>query len=165
MTAQRALYNLYVDAMYSTCFRMMGNQHDAEDLLMESFTDAFRSIRQFQYKSTFGAWLKRIVVNNCITTLKKKRLDIREMTDSITRIPDTVTDHRSNENEPSASQIKETINQLPDGYRQILSLYLLEGYDHVEISEVLGISVGTSKSQYSRAKNKLRELLKSHIHG
>lgn len=143
---------------------MMGNQHDAEDKLMESFTDAFRAIGQFQYKSTFGAWLKRIVVNNCITSLKKKRLDIKEMTETVTEIPDN-DQHDSNERNVSAEEVKETINQLPDGYRQILCLYLLEGYDHVEISEILNISVGTSKSQYSRAKTKLRELLKNNFHG
>ena len=163
--AQRAIYDLYVDAMYSTCYRMMGNQHDAEDQLMESFTDAFRAINQFQYKSTFGAWLKRIVVNNCITTLKKNRLDIKELSDNVAQIPAHDTNNDLENNLPTASQIKALIVELPDGYRQILSLYLLEGYDHIEISKILEISVGTSKSQYSRAKIKLKELLKIYTNG
>jgi len=144
---------------------MMGNQHDAEDKLMESFSDAFRAIGKFQYKSTFGAWLKRIVVNNCITALKKKRLDIKEMTDSIAEMPSEQGPIIEGANLPSAQMIKHAIDRLPDGYRQILCLYLLEGYDHIEISEILGISVGTSKSQYSRAKCKLKDLLTTHNDG
>ncbi len=143
----------------------MGNQHDAEDKLMESFCDAFRAIGQYEYKSTFGAWLKRIVINNCITTLKKKRLDINELTDSIARIPTEENPLDTQSNRYTVQTIKVSINLLPDGYREILSLYLLEGYDHLEISEILGISVGTSKSQYSRAKKKLRALLTHDTNG
>jgi len=149
--AQFRLYNQYAKAMYNIAYRMLNNREDAEDILQETFVDCFRNINSFRFESTFGAWLKRILINKCINHLQKKRIDLT-LTDELPNIgyeeeEETVYD---------ISKITRGIEMLPDGYRVILSLYLLEGYDHSEIAQILGISESTSKSQYSRAKEKLR---------
>lgn len=152
--ARFRLYNQYSKAMYNLAYRMLNNREDAEDILQETFIDCFRNISSFRFESTFGAWLKRILINKCINHLQKKRIDLT-LTDSL---PGTVYEE---DEEPiyDTGRIIKGIELLPDGYRVILTLYLLEGYDHAEISQILGISESTSKSQYSRAKGKLRSQL------
>ncbi len=155
--AQFALYNQYSKAMYNIAYRMINNREDAEDILQDTFVDCFRNINSFRFESTFGAWLKRILINKCINHLHKKKIDLT-LTDSI---PEVVYEE---EEEPAydISKIIKGIEMLPDGYRVILTLYLIEGYDHSEIAQIMGISESTSKSQYSRAKEKLRcQLLKN----
>ncbi len=155
--AQFELYQLYSKAMYNICLRMVKNEMDAEDLLQNSFVDVFTKLHSFQFRSSIGAWIKRIVVNNCINFLKKKRLYFEEIDERIAN----VSEEESNDSPLSVEAINKAIFQLPDGYRVVFSLYLIEGYDHQEISEILDISVATSKSQYSRAKKKVRALLLS----
>ena len=154
--AQFELYQLYSKAMFNICLRMLKNEADAEDLLQNSFIDVFTKLDTFRFQSTIGAWIKRIVVNNCINFLKKRRLYFEEIDDRIGDREDTQV-----EEEPrlSVQAIKDAIFQLPDGYRVVFSLYQMEGYDHKEIAEILNVSEQTSKSQYSRARKKLRELL------
>ena len=154
--AQFELYQLYSKAMFNICLRMLKNEADAEDLLQNSFIDVFTKLDTFRFQSTIGAWIKRIVVNNCINFLKKRRLYFEEIDDRIGDREDTQV-----EEEPTLSvqAIKDAIFQLPDGYRVVFSLYQMEGYDHKEIAEILNVSEQTSKSQYSRARKKLRELL------
>lgn len=156
-SAYYQLYKLYSRAMFNAAFRIVKNEDEAEDILQESFLNAFRNIAAFKGDSTFGAWLKRIVVNKSISVLRKKHLEFLSMNDSHDEIADDnlpVDDVQFDLN-----LIKQSIEELPEGYRVVLSLYLLEGYDHQEISEILNISVSTSKSQYNRAKNKLRSFL------
>jgi RNA polymerase sigma factor (sigma-70 family) len=152
--AQFRLYNQYSKAMFNLALRMMNNREDAEDRLQEAFLECFHNIDIFRFESTFGAWLKRIVINRCINELRKKKVDLvlcENLPEHLTEEePVTQYDNR---------KISRGIEQLPDGYRIILTLYLLEGYDHTEISQILGISESTSKSQYSRAKDKLRAIL------
>jgi RNA polymerase sigma-70 factor (ECF subfamily) len=131
---------------------------DAEDLLQNSFVDIYGKINTFRFQSSIGAWIKRIVINNCINFLKKRRLEIVSL--------EHQHDDRWDEPEPTDSNlslkvkdVKSAISQLPDGYRVVFNLYTLEGYDHKEIAEILDVSEATSKSQYSRAKKKLREML------
>lgn len=152
--AQYRLYNLYSKAMFNLAYRMMNNREDAEDILQEAFVECFRNIASFRFESTFGAWLKKITVNKCINQINKKKIDLM----LCETLPNTVYEE---EDEPAydTSKIFKGIGMLPDGYRIILTLYLLEGYDHSEISQILGISESTSKSQYSRAKEKLRNSL------
>ena len=144
--------------MYNVGYRIVRDQEEAEDVLQEAFISAFRNLELYRSESTFGAWMKRIVVNKAINQLKKKRMerfpdderwDIREeeTVDEFEGYPFTV------------DKVKKAIGQLPEGYRLVLSLYLMEGYDHSEISEILGITESTSKSQLNRSKKKLRELL------
>lgn len=157
--AQFALYNQYVDAMFQISLRMLNNRADAEDILQESFVKAFKKLNQFKYESSFGAWLKRIVINNCINYLKKRKLKWVEIKDAAIDLKAETTENQLNQL-PKIEQVKEKIKQLPDGFRIVLTLYLLEGYDHVEISQILNISESTSKTQYHRAKNKLKQLIK-----
>ncbi len=152
--AQFSLYNQYAKAMYNLAYRMLNNREDAEDILQDTFVDCFRNIKSFRFESTFGAWLKKILINKCINQIKKKKIDLT----LCDKLPSDIY-------EEDAEVIYDTglifkgIEKLPDGYRIILTLYLLEGYDHSEISQILGISESTSKSQYSRAKEKLRTIL------
>jgi len=156
--AQFELYRLYSRAMYNICMRMLKNDMDAEDLLQNSFVDIFTKLDSFRFQSSVGAWIKRIVVNNCINFLKKRRLEIQELNDQITEQPEPEEeDHAPGF---STKSINHALFQLPDGYRVVFTLYLLEGYDHKEIAEILEISEATSKSQFSRAKKKLREIIR-----
>lgn len=157
--AQFALYNQYVDAMFQISLRMLNNRADAEDVLQDSFVKAFKNLEQFKYESSFGAWLKRIVINNCINHLKKQKLKLVTMEDAPGTIVQEINEPKLNQL-PKIEQIKEKIKELPDGFRIVLTLYLFEGYDHKEISQILNIAESTSKTQYHRAKNKLRQLVK-----
>ncbi len=136
---------------------MMPTVEDAEDMLQEAFTEAFRRLSGFRYESTFGAWLKRIVINRCINELRKRKTDL-SFFDDMQRFDQT------EEKEPdpkgvSVEKVKKAMEDLPNGSRMIFSLYLLEGYDHIEISEILNISVSNSKSQFMRARLKVKEKL------
>jgi RNA polymerase sigma factor (sigma-70 family) len=152
--AQFKLYNKYSKAMYNLAYRILNNREDAEDILQEVFVECFRNINSFRFESTFGAWLKKILVNKCINQLKKKKIDLT----LCENLPANIYEDES-EVIYDTGKIFKGIEMLPDGYRIILTLYLLEGYDHTEISQILGISESTSKSQYSRAKDKLRNIL------
>lgn len=155
--AHYKVYKLYSKAMFNVGYRITGNEEDAEDVLQESFVSAFRNLKSYRADASFGSWLKRIVVNKAINVLKKRKLELLPEDREI----DVAEESVSEEYLPmlSVERVKQTIEMLPDGYRSVLSLYLLEGYDHQEISEIMGISESTSKSQLNRAKNKLKELL------
>ncbi len=142
--------------MYNLCMRMVKNEMDAEDLLQQSFVDVFTKLDSFRYQSSIGAWIKRIAVNNCINFLKRRRLMIEELTDNHQPISETDPEVQT---PISVDMVKKALFDLPDGYRVVFSLYLLEGYDHKEIGEILGVTEATSKSQYCRARKKLKEVL------
>lgn len=156
--AQFELYRLYSKAMFNVCLRMVKNDLDAEDLLQNSFVDIFTKLHTFKYQSSVGAWIKRIVVNNCINHLKRNRVFFEELDD---RMQNIQTEGKMPERGLDVATINKALLQLPDGYRVVFSLYMLEGYDHKEIGEILSISEATSKSQYSRAKKKLRDIIQS----
>ena len=156
--AQFELYRLYSRAMYNICLRMVRNELDAEDLLQNSFVDVFTKLDSFRYQSSVGAWIKRIVVNNCINFIKKRRLKIEELDD---KFHGAEKEEKEDEMQLDVNTMNRALMQLPNGYRVVFSLYLMEGYDHKEIAGILNITEATSKSQYSRAKKKLRELLGS----
>jgi len=160
--AYNELYNSYAKAMYNICYRMMNNAEEAQDMLQESFVDAFRRLESFRFESTFGAWLKKIVINKCINALEKRRIvwADEEITDTL--IYDSADDTIDEEElHLSVERVKKAMNQLPEGARVIFSLYLLEGYDHTEISEILHISESTSKTQFMRARNMVKDILLS----
>jgi len=157
--AQKQLYELYAKAMFNICYRMMNNIHDAEDMLQEVFCEAFKRLNSYRFESTFGAWIKRITINKCINELKRKKVAL-ELKEDIT--PDAVSDDYEDTETVALSveHIKHALGLLPDGYRVVFSLYMLEGYDHQEIAEIMNVSVSTSKSQLARAKKKLIDILK-----
>ncbi|MBC7826655.1 MAG: RNA polymerase sigma factor [Chitinophagaceae bacterium] len=154
------LYRQYVKAMYNTSLRIVNNAADAEDVMQEAFLDAFRCLNDFQYHSTFGAWLKRIVINKSINILRKRKLYLVELDKSTAHT--LMEEERSDELELQykVEQVRKGIQKLADGYRTVLSLYLLEGYDQEEIAEILGITHNTVRTQYIRAKHKLLLILK-----
>jgi RNA polymerase sigma factor (sigma-70 family) len=151
------LYRLYSKAMYNVSYRITGREEDAEDALQEAFISAFRNLESYRADAAFGAWLKKIVVNKAINILKKRRHDLMPEDEQWDVAEEEVSDEYREE--LTVERVKKAIEQLPAGYRAVLSLYLLEGYDHEEIGGILGISESTSKSQLNRAKGKLREIL------
>ncbi|MEE9374105.1 MAG: RNA polymerase sigma factor [Saprospiraceae bacterium] len=155
-TAQYKLYNLYSMAMYNVCLRMMKETAQAEDALQMAFVKAFKNINSFKVESTFGAWLKKIVINTCLSELNKKKMhfedwDGKDFVEEKIDEPDVTYE---------VKMVKYAMSILPNGYRVIFSMYAVEGFDHMEIAQIMGISVGTSKSQYSRAKVRIKEILK-----
>jgi len=158
--AQFELYRLYSKAMYNVCLRMVRDELEAEDLLQNSFVDVFTKLHTFRFRSSVGAWIKRIVVNNCINFLKKKKVYFEELDDHQVPVEQAITDTSPTQG-LSVQSVRKAMFELPDGYRVVFTLYMLEGYDHKEIGNILGITEATSKSQYSRAKKKLRDIIQS----
>ena len=144
--------------MFNTAARIVNKAADAEDVLQDSFTDAFMQLTSFENKSTFGAWLKQIVVFKSISLLKRQRMSFVDME----VMADIQEEKELDEAEIlyTVEIVRQTMQQLPDGYRTVLSLYLFEGYDHEEIAEILGVAQSTVRTQYIRAKQKLLQLLK-----
>lgn len=156
-SAYHKLYRLYAKAMYNVSYRIVGREEDAEDATQEAFISAFKNLGSYRGDATFGAWLKRIVVNKAINILKKRREEAMPEHENF----DVAEEEETIEYKEglTVERVRTAIHQLPDGYRTVLSLYLLEGYDHQEIAEIMGITESTSKSQLNRAKSKLREFL------
>lgn len=154
------LYQQYAKAMYNTSLRIVNNSSDAEDVLQEAFMDAFRYLNDFNYKSTFGAWLKRIVINKSINILRKHKADLVDIDKaSVQEMPnDEVLDEE--QIQFKVAEVKKAITMLPNGYRTVLTLYLFEGYDHEEIADIMRISQSTVRTQYHRAKQKLLHIIK-----
>jgi RNA polymerase sigma-70 factor (ECF subfamily) len=144
--------------MYNVAVRIVNHVGEAEDVLQDAFLDAFQKIHDFRQTSTFGAWLKQIVINRALNQLRNRKvqwIDIEEISD----VPeDEICDE--DKINYDVQRVHCAIQQLPDGFRTVLCLYLLEGYDHEEIAEVLGIAESTSRTQYIRAKKRLLEILK-----
>jgi len=157
--SQFEIYKLYYKAMYNASLRIVNDIYEAEDIMQEAFLKAFQNLSTFKAEVNFGVWLKKIVVNLSLDSLRKHKPifeTIREQEDQL------FEENEASENDKDyrIEDIKSEIAKLPDGYRIVLSLYLLEGYDHEEISEILHISPSTSRSQYARSKKKLVENLK-----
>lgn len=158
--AQLQLYNQYCNGMYIVAKRFLKDTADAEDVVQEAFIKAFTKLHQYKAEVTFGAWLKRIVVNKCIDFLKSKKQQLVELDEVQLKVVDTPKDDKWLVEEAiTLNEIKFAINELPDKYRYVVMLYLIEGYDHQEISEILDISEVASRTQLSRGKVKLQELL------
>ncbi len=129
---------------------------EAEDVMQEAFLSAFKKIETYKGEVSFGAWLKKIVVNRSLDYLKKRKVQFEEINERTTQ----VSDYQMGTKEIDMQMIKNAVQELPDGYRVVLSLFLIEGYDHDEISQILGISNSSSRTQLLRAKNKLKTILK-----
>ena len=156
-TAQRELYNKFSPKMLSVCYRFAHNREDAEDMLQEGFIKVFTQIHSFENRGAFEGWIRRIIVHTCINILKKNK----KFNESVDIIHATGLQVRE-ETVPSviqAKQVVECIRMLPIGYRTVLNLYAIEGYSHREIAGMLGIEESTSRSQYTRAKAMLEDIL------
>ncbi len=145
--------------MLNVAFRIVGNIGDAEDVLQDAFLDAFSRIKDFRQETTFGLWLKQIVVHRSINLLRKRKVEWVELGENeLDGIADEIIDN-DDEIQYQVATVKQAMNNLPEGYRVVLSLYLLEGYDHEEIGQILNIAENTSRTQFLRAKRKLQALL------
>ena len=157
------LYRQYCDGMFCVAMRFLKNSDDAEDVLQDSFIKAFQRIGQFKGDVTFGAWLKRIVVNGSIDFLKSKHQRTVELNESYLQVAEE--DDWSVEEGISIDQVKKAIEELPQKYRYVVQLFLVEGYDHSEISEILGITETASRTRLLRGKTQLKEKLKDLAYG
>ena len=159
--AQMAIYKAYYPAMYNTAVRIVKDSFEAEDVMQESFLAAFTKIDSFKGEVTFGAWLKRIVINNSIQQYRKKQ--------KANEIPLEVVEYRVEDQEGiapdheltniKAQKVLQTMKMLKDNYRVALTLYLIEGYDYEEICEIMHISYANCRTLISRAKESLRKKL------
>jgi len=158
--AQLQLYNQYCDGMYIVAHRFLKDANDAEDVVQEAFIKAFSKLHQYKAEVTFGAWLKRIVVNKSIDFLKSKKQKLVELNEVHLKVIDADYDDKwLVEDAITLNDVKRAIDKLPDKYQYVVMLYLIEGYDHQEISEILNITEVASRTQLFRGKAKLQELL------
>ena len=157
--AQRKLYQDYIQAMFNTATRMLGQRELAEDATQEAFIQVFSQLHTFRGQSSLGSWIKRIVINCCLNILRQNKAFsyVELSTDQFSQYEE----QNSFELKFSAQKIHSYIKTLPEGARVVLTLHLIEGFQHKEIAQILNISESTSKSQYSRAKKILRMRLNS----
>lgn len=161
-SAQLEVYNRYYKAMYNTAFRIVKDSAEAEDVMQESFLSAFTKLHTFKGEVAFGAWLKRIVINNSIHHYKKQQkrraVDLDEIMYKV-EDNDEVDLNQNGFTELKAQKVMETMKSLKDNYRVSLTLHLIEGYDYEEISEIMNISYANCRTTISRAKESLRKKL------
>lgn len=155
--AQMQLYDLYCKAMFNTAFNFIKDDAIAQDVMQEAFIKAFKKIESYTGEASFGSWLKRIVINQSLDWLKKKKLETVELKDEVAYLAND--DPLEVDSDISMAAIYRCIESLPQKCKNVVKLYLLEGYDHQEVAQILEISEVASRSQLSRGKSKLKELL------
>lgn len=164
--AQMQLYNQYCKGMLIVALRFVKDTMEAEDIVQEAFIKAFAKLDQYKAEVSFGAWLKRIVINRCIDVLKSKRQRLLELEEHHLNVVDENYEHDwLVDDEITIEDVKTAIERLPEKYKIVVMLYLVEGYDHQEISEILNISEVASRTQLSRGKQKLKNELKLEKNG
>lgn len=156
--SQMRLYDDYCSAMYNIACRYLPNNEDAKDAMQDGFIKAFANIDKYKPTFTIGSWLKRIVINQCLDVLKKRKLHFEEITDAEIFIENETDWHF--EPQITKGEIIEAIAELPQKYRLVIQLYLIEGYDHEEVSQILDIPIKTSRTHLRRGKEKLKAFLK-----
>ena len=157
-TAQKQLYEKYKGKMFVLCLRYADSREDAEDILQEGFVKVFRDLHQYRGAGNFEGWVRKVVLNSALQYIRKQKktlptADFGAVEFALTTEEDEAFDH------DLVKKILHLMQRMPIGFRTVLNLYVMEGYTHPQIAEELGISVGTSKSQLSRAKKFLRELV------
>lgn len=155
--SQMQLYDLYCKAMFNTAYNFVKDDDVAQDVMQEAFIKAFKKIDSYTGEASFGAWLKRIVINQSLDWLKKQKIKTVELNDEVTYLPND--DPWEVDSGISMAVIYKCIEALPLKCKNVVKLYLLEGYDHQEVAQILDISEVSSRSQLSRGKSKLKELL------
>ena len=157
--AQFEIYKLYYKAMYNTSLRLMNDSLEAEDIMQDAFLKAFKNIHTYKEEVSFGAWLKKIVVNRSLDVLKKRKLDTNPLDERTTAIIDDDDGEIFEDQAQKVAEIKQAISQLSENHRILVTLYLIEGYDHDEISQILEMTNAAVRTGYSRARKKLQEIL------
>lgn len=163
--AQLQLYKQYCNSMYIVAYRFVKNEPEAEDIVQEAFINAFYKLEQYNAEVTFGAWLKRIVINKSLDVIRSKKAHLVDLNDvCLSVIDESLDDEWLVDDAITYDEVIVAINSLPDKYLYVLMLYLIEGYDHQEISEILKISEPASRTQLSRGKQKIQKILKHKHH-
>lgn len=162
--AQMELYRKYCDGMFIVANRYLKDPAVAEDALQEAFIKAFQKVEQFKGDVTFGAWLKRIVINKCLDMIKARKMELQSLDEGVMHIVEDDTDWEADD-EATMQEVYSAIEELPENYKVVVKLYLLEGYDHQEISEILDISESASRTNLHRGKLQLQKKLKHLKHG
>ena len=155
--AQMQLYEQYCQGMFCVAMRFLKNENDAEDVLQDAFIKAFQKIGQYKGEVAFGAWLKKIVVNRCLDFLKGKQAHMVALDENYLHM--TQDEDWTVDDGISIAEVTTAMEGLPEKYLLVLQLYLIEGYDHKEISEILGITNTTCRTRLLRGKGQLKELL------
>lgn len=164
--AQLQLYNQYCDGMFAVAMRFVKDTMEAEDIVQEAFIKAFNKLHQYKAEVSFGAWLKRIVINKSIDLLKSKKQQMLELDEVHLKVVDASYESEWLVDDAiTVENVKHAIEKLPDKYQYVVMLYLIEGYDHQEIAEILNITEVASRTQLSRGKAQLKELLTLKNHG
>jgi RNA polymerase sigma-70 factor (ECF subfamily) len=167
--SQKLLFDSYAGILMSTSYRYMGNRDEADEVLQEGFIKIFNKLATYDYSFDIGAWMRRIIINLAIDKLRKRKKDRKTIVsgeDNIfkTQDHDEISDFDKHDNQQISVELAmSAISKLSPAYRMVFNLYTIENYTHAEIAEELGISEGTSKSNYFKAKAKLRKLLKNKI--
>lgn len=161
--AQIQVYDKYCQAMFTIACRYLKNEEDAKDVMQEGFLKAFTNLKNYKETATFGAWLKRIIINQCIDRLKKKQFEAETLESEMMQVVDD--NDWGFETTITKEDITKAIETLSEKYKLVITLYLIEGYDHQEISEILNIEVKTSRTQLRRAKLQLQDALKTKYNG
>lgn len=157
--AQFEIYKLYYKAMFNTSLRLLNDSMEAEDIMQEAFLSAFSKIHTYKEEVSFGAWLKRIVVNRSLDVIKKRKLDLEPIEDyKLADVPDEPI-ASDDEVAQQLAEVKQAITQLPENYRVLITLHLIEGFDHEEVSEILEMSNSAVRTGYSRARKRLKEIM------
>ncbi len=154
-SAQGKLYGHYFKAMYNTSLRIVGDEYQAEDIMQDAFIDGFKNIEALKEPSQFGAWLKKIVINKSLNQVNRSGI----ISEKLNQFDLEIEVQGEDDFGAEVAEIKRAMKSLAKQYQIIFSLYLIEGYDHDEIGEILGISASTSRSQLSRAKKKVKDLI------
>ena len=162
--AQLELYNKYCEGMFCVAKRFISDTFEAEDAMQEAFIKAFEKLHQFTGEVSFGAWLKKIVINKCLDKLKAKKMELVAINEQILGTVEEEENWNVDDG-IGVQEVKKKIEELPEKYKYPLMLYLLEGYDHEEIAEILNITKVASRTLVHRGKRKLQEELKALRHG
>jgi len=157
--AQMQLYHQYCDGMFAVAMRFVKDSLEAEDIVQEAFIKAFAKLHQYKAEVTFGAWLKRIVINKSIDLLKSKKHNMLQLDEVHLKVVDDTDDDWLADDQLTVDDVKAAIELLPEKYKYVVMLFLIEGYDHQEIAQILNITEIASRTQLSRGRLKLQELL------
>jgi len=159
--AQKQFFDRFKGKMFALCLRYANSREDAEDILQEGFVKVFRDLRQYTGAGNFEGWVRKVFVNTALQHLQRQKKNLLTLELDDQDFPDDTEPYPGDE--PPAKNMIRILQQLPPGFRTVFNLHVLEGYSHPEIAEILGISVGTSKSQLLRAKTQFRKLLESSL--
>lgn len=162
--SQQLVYEKYARVMFGICLRYSPDRETAQDLLQDGFIKVFMNISSFENKGSFEGWMKRIFINLALEHIRKDKSK-KQISDDIENISDLdiVDESEADTDLLSEAELLQMVQELPPGYRSVFNMYVIEDYSHKEISEMLGIAEGTSRSQYIRARQLLQEKIKVHF--